>query len=236
MKQSVASKLACFSDESDDPSTGHQRFGHYLKTLHTKIQKMQHVHLQKLTKNEYFMTYNPPATTTMQGAMPPPVGSNNQMNQHANSYQQSESPRHSTEKNSHLAMGVSCNSSEFERSNAILSFNQKTGGGIYSNTRNTEEKLADKQEHNYLTKKDINYMINSYEYFHHNVVKPLGKLGDNFWCNYRNMNLRELENNLLKNVQQIQCCLYQFFEFKRIREKRNRNDLFRQCMKLLLLR
>lgn len=119
-------------------------------------------------------------------------------NQQQNSYQQSDSPRHSTVKNSDMILAGSCNSSEFERSNAILSFNQKI---INSNMQNTEEKIKDKPEH-FLSKKDMNYMINSYEYFHHLVVKPLNKLGDNF-CNYRHMHLKELEYNLLKNVQQI---------------------------------
>jgi hypothetical protein len=78
--------------------------------------------------------------------------------------QHSESPRHSTIKNSEQNFeGGSNNSSEFDRSGAMLSFNQYNYK--FSYPKNTEEKILDGHKHQSelcLTKKEMNYMINSY--------------------------------------------------------------------------
>lgn len=90
-----------------------------------------------------------------------------------------------------------------------------------------------------LTKKEMNYMINSYQFFHHNVIASLNEQGDKYDKSeyFRTKSHKDLESCLLKNVQQIQCCLFQYFEFKRIREKRKEHDLFKQmAMKLLQMK
>ena len=54
----------------------------------------------------------------------------------------------------------------------------------------------------YLTKKEMNYMINSYQYFHHNVIASLNEQGDNYGKsdNFRSKSHKDLESCLLKNV------------------------------------